>query len=71
MVPNDEFVITNDTCSSSNIPIGGTCTFDIAFHPVAAGSRGVTLVMGPRWSQTASLCSGSGCWQWTRLSMPI
>jgi hypothetical protein len=59
-VPNDEFVITNDTCSSSDIPIGGTCTFDIAFRPAAAGSRGVSLIVGPRWSQNRIPLLGIG-----------
>jgi hypothetical protein len=32
-----DWILSNDTCSSANVIPSGTCTFDVAFHPLAAG----------------------------------
>jgi hypothetical protein len=42
-----EFVITDDTCSTSVIPDGGTCTISIALRPISVGAKSATLIVAP------------------------
>jgi hypothetical protein len=39
----DEFIITNGTCSTSAIPIGGTCIVEVAMRPSTAGIKRAAL----------------------------
>ena len=32
-----DWIISNDTCSNVTVAAGNTCTFDVAFHPLALG----------------------------------
>jgi hypothetical protein len=51
-----EFVITDDTCSTSITPIGGTCTISVAFRPTSAGTKLTDLVVAmPSYRRTARL----------------
>jgi hypothetical protein len=51
-----EFVITNDTCSTAAIPVGGTCTINVALKPTSAGAKSASLVVAlPSFSRTVDL----------------
>jgi hypothetical protein len=45
-LPSDDFLITNDTCSGNDIPIGKTCSFSVVFRPTADGARHASLAVG-------------------------
>jgi hypothetical protein len=38
-----EFVITDDTCSTSVVPTGGTCTLSVALRPTSTGGKDALL----------------------------
>jgi hypothetical protein len=38
-----EFVITDDTCSTSVVPTGGTCTLSVALRPTSTGGKDARL----------------------------
>jgi hypothetical protein len=42
-----EFVVTGETCSTSVLPAGGTCTVSVALRPASAGPKTATLVATP------------------------
>jgi len=55
-----DFVITDDTCSTNVIPVGGTCTFDILLKPTSAGAKGALVVVGwPSYTKTFAV-TGTG-----------
>lgn len=41
----DDFLISDDTCSDSTLPVGGTCLVHIRFGPLASGRRLATLTV--------------------------
>jgi low-density lipoprotein receptor class B len=41
----DDFLISADGCTGSQLPIGGSCTVDVRFGPVAAGPRAAALAV--------------------------
>jgi virginiamycin B lyase len=41
----DDFLISADGCTGRQLPIGGTCTVDVRFGPVAAGPRTAALAV--------------------------
>jgi len=40
---NAEFVVTEETCSTSVLPLGGTCTVSVALRPSSAGAKSAFL----------------------------
>ena len=40
-----DFAVASDTCSSTTIPAGGTCTIGVAFTPTNVGSRTAVLIL--------------------------
>lgn len=40
---SDDFVITSDTCSTSDTPIGGTCVVDVVLRPTTDGPKSAVL----------------------------
>jgi hypothetical protein len=39
-----EFVLSGDTCSTTTVPAGGTCTVDVAFDPNTTGDKVAEVV---------------------------
>jgi len=57
-----DYVVTADTCSASNVPVGSSCGVSIAFRPTVTGTRTATLTVADNAAnspQTVSL-SGTG-----------
>lgn len=48
-----EFVITDNTCSTSVLPIGGTCTFGVALRPTSAGDKLTNVLVTPQTGLSA------------------
>jgi hypothetical protein len=42
---NSEFVITDETCSTSLLPSGGACTISVSLKPTSAGDKTATLTV--------------------------
>ena len=40
---SNDFIVVGETCVSNSIPVGGTCSINLAFAPTAAGVRQATL----------------------------
>jgi len=58
---NPEFVITTNTCSSTVLPAGGTCSLGIALRPSSAGAKSVNLTVTPvSGSPAAKTLTGTG-----------
>ena len=56
-----ELVITDDTCSTSVLPSGGTCTINIALRPTSAGGKSATLtVTSPAGAPAVKTLTGTG-----------
>jgi hypothetical protein len=55
-----DFVITSDTCSTVDVPVGGTCTVDVALRPTTLGAKSATLVFGFSGVQKTVSLSGTG-----------
>jgi hypothetical protein len=45
VVPSGDFTLTNDTCSGSSVPAGGTCSFGVIFTPSQIGSRSGKIIV--------------------------
>jgi hypothetical protein len=59
-LPSGDFVITSDTCSTGDVPVGGTCTVDIALRPTTLGAKSATLVVGYSGVQKHVALIGTG-----------
>jgi hypothetical protein len=58
---NAEFVVTDDTCSTSILPLGGTCTIGVALRPTSAGAKSADLsVTSPSGNDTGATLTGDG-----------
>ena len=56
-----EFVITDDTCSTSVIPAGGTCAVSVGLRPTSAGGKSTILfVSAPSGENYAMELTGTG-----------
>jgi hypothetical protein len=56
VLSSDEFVIKDDGCSMHVIPIGGVCTFGVAFRPTSPGAKDAILSVGwPSYSRSIGL----------------
>jgi hypothetical protein len=56
-----DFAIVTDLCSSTSVPVGGSCTVTVRFKPTAAGHRAATLVftdVAVPMTQTVALSGG-------------
>src|ERR1700722_19945824 len=45
VVPPANYTVTNDTCSGTQVPANGTCTFGVVFTPAQAGTTTGTVVV--------------------------
>ncbi len=45
VVPSGDYSVTNDTCSGTQVPASGTCTFDVIFTPTQSGTRSGNVVV--------------------------
>ena len=45
VVPSGDYSVTNDTCSGTQVPASGTCTFDVIFTPPQSGTRSGNVVV--------------------------
>jgi hypothetical protein len=59
-LPSGDFVITGDTCSTGDVPVGGTCTVDVALRPATLGAKSATLIFGYSGVQKSVALSGTG-----------
>ena len=45
VVPPADYTVTNDTCSGTQVPANGTCTFGVVFTPPQAGTASGSVVV--------------------------
>ena len=58
---NSEFVITDETCSTSVLPTGETCTISVSLKPTSAGGKTATLtVTSPSGTPAVKTLTGTG-----------
>jgi hypothetical protein len=56
-----EFVLTDDSCSLAAIPVGGTCTIEVALRPTSDGEKSAVLMVGvPSGSPAVKTLTGKG-----------
>jgi hypothetical protein len=57
---SDDFVITSDTCSTSDTPIGGTCVVDVVLRPTTDGPKSAVLAFGASGVTKGVYLTGTG-----------
>jgi hypothetical protein len=61
VLSNSEFVNMGDTCSTSVLPAGGTCTISVALRPTSEGGKSATLsVTSTSGSPSVKTLAGTG-----------